>query len=80
MKTQVIEGPKELLAEQVARITGRIVRAIVFIDEPANAADGSAKPSGDPWMEAFQQTLDSAVVVGQDVNDSRESIYRGRGE
>jgi hypothetical protein len=36
--------------------------------------------SDDAWMRAFQYTLDNAVTVGQDVDDSRESIYRGCGE
>ncbi len=80
MKTQVIEGPKELLTQQIAQITGHIVRAIIFINEPANEQNPTPKPSKGPWLEAYQETLNNAVTVGHDVDDSRESIYQGRGE
>jgi hypothetical protein len=79
MRAQVIEGSKEQVREEVALIQGRVVRAIVFIDEPADAKRNGGE-NGDAWMAAFEQTLQQAVSIGRDVDDGRESIYRGCGE
>ena len=80
MKTAVLTGPKQQIADQVARIPGDIVRAIIFVEDLAERASSRGAPPADPWMHAFQAILDNAVTVGQDVDDSRESIYQGRGE
>jgi hypothetical protein len=80
MKTEVLEGPKQRIAERVAAMSGDVVRAIVFVEDATDASGTRRAPADDPWMKAFQATLDHAVAVGEDVDDSRESIYRGRGE
>ena len=75
LRAQFIDGPKESLHQQVAHIEGRIVSAIVFVEEPAN----TVATSDEEWMRAFQQTVSEATTLGQDVQDDRESIYEGRG-
>jgi hypothetical protein len=80
MKTTVLTGPKEQIAEEVIRISGDVVRAIVFVEEAGERSAPRAAPSVDAWLRAFQDTLDNAVAVGQDVDDSRDSIYRGCAE
>lgn len=80
MKTQILEGPKEQIAQEVTRIPGEVLRAVVYIAEPADKPPSGPGEEGDPWTRAFRATLDNAVILGRDVNDARESIYQGRGE
>lgn len=80
MKTQILEGPKEQIAQEVARISGEVLRAVVYIAEPADQLSSGPDGAGDRWTRAFRATLDNAVTLGHDVNDTRESIYQGRGE
>jgi hypothetical protein len=77
MKTAVLTGPKDRIAEQVAGMSGDVIRAIVFIEEAEDRTLPRGATPADQWMRAFHATLDAAVTVGQDVDDSRESIYRG---
>jgi hypothetical protein len=80
MKTQIFEGSKEQIAQEVARIPGEVLRAVVYIAEPTDKRSFGAGEAGDPWTRAFRATLDNAVILGHDVNDTRESIYQGRGQ
>jgi len=79
MRTQILEGPKEQIAQEVARISGEVVRAVVYVAEPADRLPTGPDGAGDLWTRAFRATLDNAVALGRDVNDTRESIYQGRG-
>jgi len=37
MKAQVLRGTKEQIAETVARISGEVREAVVFVEEPSDA-------------------------------------------
>ena len=40
MKTHVLKGSKQEIAENLVRISGEVREAIVFVEEPAPAAPG----------------------------------------
>jgi hypothetical protein len=71
MKTHVLKGSKQEIAENLARIQGEVREAIVFVDEPAQAnSNGRAPDTTDLFAEMRPYMVDVPVV-----DDSRESIY-----
>jgi hypothetical protein len=77
MKTHILRGSKQEIAESLIRISGEIREAIVFEEESAPAASEAAQDqSGDIFAE-----MSPFMVDTQDVDDSREAIYtRMQGE
>ena len=71
MKTHVLKGSKQEIAENLARIRGEVREAIVFEEEPAPAAPGAPTQDGE---DIFAEMRPFMVDV-QDVDDSREAIY-----
>ncbi len=71
MKTQVLKGSKQEIAENLVRISGEVREAIVFVEEPAPAASGAQMPDAE---DIFAEMVPLMVDV-QDVDDSREAIY-----
>ena len=71
MKTHVLRGSKQEIAESLARISGEICEAIVFEEEPAPA--GPAAQTSD--AEDIFAEMRPYLVDVQDVDDSREAIY-----
>lgn len=67
MKTRVLRGSKQEIAEKFAEIDGDIREAIVFIDEPA--ADSGFAENIFAEMEPF-------TVRQMGADDSRASVYR----
>jgi hypothetical protein len=67
MKTQVLKGSKEEIAEGLARIDGKMCEAIVFIEEPSDALP-------EPGEDIFAEMEPFVVHVG-DADCSREAIY-----
>ncbi len=70
MKTHVLRGSKQEIAERLVRISGDVSEAIVFEDEPVppNAAPAE---TADIFAEMAQFMVDA-----QDVDDSREAVYK----
>jgi hypothetical protein len=71
MKTHVLRGSKQEIAESLVRIQGKVREAIVFEEELAAA--GPATTSHKP--EDIFAEMDPFTVDVQDVDDSREAIY-----
>ena len=71
MKTHVLKGSKQEIAESLVRISGEVREAIVFVDEPAPPAPGTgAADATDIFAE-----MRPFMVDAQDMDDSRERIY-----
>jgi hypothetical protein len=73
MKTHILRGSKQQIAESLARISGEVREAIVFEEEPAQAGPGARPPDAE---DVFAEIRPYMVDV-QDVDDSREAIYTG---
>ena len=71
MKTHVLRGSKQQIAESLARIDGEVREAIVFVEETASAAPEAGAPNAD---DIFAEMRPFMVDV-QDIDDSREAIY-----
>ena len=71
MKTHVLRGSKQEIAEGLARISGEVREAIVFVDESAPPATGA--PTHD--AEDIFAEMCPFMVDAPDVDDSREAIY-----
>jgi hypothetical protein len=71
MSARILRGTKQEIAEHLARMSGEVREAIVFVDEPTPTAPGtSAKDSDDLFAE-----MTPLMVDVQDVDDSRETIH-----
>jgi hypothetical protein len=71
MKTHILRGSKQDIAERLVRISGEVREAIVFEDEPVPArTDAAPREAEDIFAEMAPFMVDSP-----DVDDSREGIY-----
>ena len=71
MKTHVLRGSKQEIAESLVRISGEVREAIIFVEEPAPAApEAGTSDTTDIFAE-----MRPFMVDVQDVDDSREAIY-----
>jgi hypothetical protein len=70
MKTHVLRGSKEEIAQNLVRISGRVREAIVFEEDPE-----TAPATGTPDSEDIFTEMRPFMVDVQDVDDSREAIY-----
>jgi hypothetical protein len=71
MKTHVLRGTKQEIAKSLSQISGEVLQAIVFVEESApTAADAHTCGAEDIFAE-----MRPFMVDGQDVDDSRETIY-----
>ena len=75
MSIEVIEGQKNEIAEKIAKISGRVIRAIVVVEDPAPAGNGSAQGAPHRDVEKILAELDKDTVAVGDADDSREAIY-----
>jgi hypothetical protein len=71
MKTHVLKGSKQEIAENLVRISGEVREAIVFVEEPAPAAPGVQTTDA---QDIFAEMRPFMVDV-HEVDDSREAIY-----
>ena len=71
MKTHVLRGSKQEIAERLIRLRGEVREAIVFESESTPAASDAAASGGD---DIFAEML-PFMVDAQESDDSRESIY-----
>ena len=69
MKTHVLRGSKQEIAENLVRISGEVREAIVFEEEPAGPAAGTHDTE-----DIFAEMRPYLVDV-ENVDDSREAIY-----
>lgn len=67
MKTHILRGSKQQIAETVARIDGDVREAIVFVLEPSDVSP--------PAQDLFAEMEPFTVRQGG-VDYSRESFYR----
>ncbi|MFO7906235.1 MAG: hypothetical protein ACQESR_29580 [Planctomycetota bacterium] len=71
MKTHVLRGSKQEIAERLVRISGEVREAIVFEDESAPArGDAASREAEDIFAE-----MAPFMVDAQNVDDAREAIY-----
>lgn len=70
MRTHILKGTKNEIVEGLSRIEGEVREAIVFVEEPADAAPAAPQPGEDIFAE-----MDPYVVHVGDFDDSREAIY-----
>jgi len=68
MKAQVLRGTKEQIAETVARISGEVREAVVFVEEPSDATPRALGEDIFAEMEPF-----TVKTGGADY--SRETLY-----
>ena len=71
MKTHVLKGSKQEIAESLSRISGEVREAIVFEEE---SASGASEATTDAAADIFAE-MGPFMVDAQDVDDSREAIY-----
>jgi hypothetical protein len=71
MKTHILRGSKQEIAESLVRISGEIREAIVFEEESAPAASEAAQ---DHSEDIFAE-MGPFMVDTQEVDDSREAVY-----
>ena len=71
MKTHVLKGSKQEIAESLVQISGEVREAIVFVEVPGAAATVA---SGDDSEDIFAEMLPFMVDVPE-VDDSREAMY-----
>ena len=71
MKTHVLRGSKQEIAEGLARISGEVREAIVFVEEPAPAVLGTGASDADDIFAEMRPYM----VDCQGLDDSREAIY-----
>jgi hypothetical protein len=71
MKTHVLKGSKQEIADSLVQIAGEVREAIVFVDEPPPAApDPSATGTQDLFAEMRPYMVDAS-----NVDDSRQALY-----
>jgi hypothetical protein len=71
MKTHILKGSKQEIAESLVRISGEVREAIVFEEEPVRqASEAAAESTEDIFAE-----MSPFMVDVRDVDDSREAVY-----
>jgi hypothetical protein len=74
MKTHVLRGSKQEIAEGLARISGEVREAIVFVEEPS----ATAPEPGTPDAEDIFAEMRTFMVDVQNMDDRRAAIYTPR--
>ena len=69
MKTHVLKGSKQEIAESLVRISGEVREAIVFEEDPCGV-----RAAKDQIEDIFAEMV-PFMVDAQDVDDSREGVY-----
>ena len=68
MKAEFLKGSKQQIAETVARISGEVHEAIVFVEEPSEARAQAAE--GDIFAE-----MEPFTVKAGGANYTRDALY-----
>jgi len=73
MRTQILEGKKQQIAQQVANVIGDVITAVIYVQEPADAIHNASDPT------SFEADLDAVMALGSSnatpADVSREAIY-----
>ena len=69
MKTHVLRGSKQEIAENLVRLSGEVREVIVFEEDPAPLA------SGNSHVEDIFAEMRPFMVEAPDLDDSRAAIY-----
>lgn len=72
MKTHVLRGSKQEIAERLVRISGEVREAIVFEEEAAATA---GEPVAGDAEDIFAEMQPYIAKGDAEVDDSREAIY-----
>ena len=75
MRTEIVQGSKEVIADRLSHIRGNIVEAIFFVDDSGNG-HAAGRDLSDADFEALLREMDAHTVSVGNVDYSRESIYR----
>jgi hypothetical protein len=76
--THELKGTKEQIVQQLEHMSGRIVSAIVVVEESQTApfiSDGDFVPPSDEELEKMMKELESLAVSAPRADDSREAMY-----
>ena len=68
MKTQFLTGSKQQIAESVAHMSGEVLEAIVFLDDPADRPENLSDTDVFDEMEPF-------TVKAGGADYSRDTLY-----
>jgi hypothetical protein len=71
MKAHVLKGSKHEIAENLARMSGEVREAIVFVDESAPAAGAAGMQDAEDIFAEMRRFM----VDVDDFDDSRDAIY-----
>jgi hypothetical protein len=71
MTARILKGSKQEIAQQVASLEGEVREAIVFIEQPSDAATAPLPAA----MDEFFREMDPFMVYVGNVDYSREAIY-----
>ena len=74
MKTHILRGSKQEIAEGLARISGVVREAIVFEEEPS-AEEPSTAPGAGAAEDLFAEMRPYEAQGNGEIDDSREAIY-----
>lgn len=70
MKTHVLRGSKQEIADRLVQLSGEVHEAIVFEDDPAAITTRLDEAAADIFAEMQEMMVDAAAL-----DDSREAIY-----
>jgi hypothetical protein len=75
MQAHVLRGTKQQIADNLARMSGEVREAIVFVEEPAPAEARM------PDREDIFAEMRPYMVDVEELDDTRDAVYtRGEGE
>ena len=75
MKSKVLEGSAREITEAIVRLNGRIVRAVVYFDEPQPAAASVQAIAPDEWERDLDAIMATAPHNQLPADVSREAMY-----
>jgi hypothetical protein len=70
MTTHVLRGSKQEIVESIARLSGEVREAIVFVEDPARNNNSETADVEDIFAE-----MGPFMVDVSDVDDTRQAIY-----
>jgi hypothetical protein len=74
MSARILRGTKQEIAANLARLSGEVREAIVFVDEPRTPEETPSIDSADPFAEMTPLMVEVPVL-----DDTRETIYTRMG-
>jgi hypothetical protein len=72
MKTHVLKGSKQEIADRLVRLSGEVREAIVFEEEPVPT---TGEPAAGDAEDMFAEMQPYIAKGDAEVDDSREAIY-----